>query len=199
MPIARITTNPTPATGNAPLAVAFSGSTSTVADSPGTYLWTFGDGASATGVNVSHTYTAPGNYTATLKVTDSNSDSSTANVVVKVNDPTPPATQDTVSVLFGGSVNYQNSGGGTGNIGVAHDAFGLVSVSGYLDVPSKVSGTARVTVNVNRLWILPIWTGTITVNDQAAGINQATPMLSGVNTSVTPRTARLDHELVQAR
>ncbi|MEZ5310388.1 MAG: PKD domain-containing protein [Microthrixaceae bacterium] len=48
IPVARVTTNPTPATGNAPLAVGFDGSTSTVGDGPGTYEWTFGDGTSAT-------------------------------------------------------------------------------------------------------------------------------------------------------
>ncbi len=35
-----------------------------------TYHWTFGDGTTATGVTVEHTYPAPGSYTITLAVTD---------------------------------------------------------------------------------------------------------------------------------
>ena len=33
-----------------------------------TYRWSFGDGTGATGKQVRHTYTRPGNYTATLTV-----------------------------------------------------------------------------------------------------------------------------------
>lgn len=41
-------------------------------DSIANYSWNFGDGSSGSGVNVSHVYTTPGNYTVTLTVTDSN-------------------------------------------------------------------------------------------------------------------------------
>ncbi len=46
---------------------------STSSDSDGTiasYAWTFGDGSTATGKTASHTYSAAGTYTITLKVTD---------------------------------------------------------------------------------------------------------------------------------
>ena len=61
------------ATGPAPLAVGFDGSGSTVTNGSITaYAWEFGDGATATGAEVTHSYTSAGLYTATLTVTASN-------------------------------------------------------------------------------------------------------------------------------
>ena len=58
-------------TGKAPLSINFSASESY--DPDGTivsYQWGFGDGASSSEANPSHTYAEPGTYTATLFVTD---------------------------------------------------------------------------------------------------------------------------------
>ncbi len=52
------------------LVVNFTGDESTAPDSLAIYHWNFGDGASAETADASHTYTAPGNYTATLTVSD---------------------------------------------------------------------------------------------------------------------------------
>jgi serine protease len=57
--------------GSYPLIVVFDASGST--DSDGTidqYSWQFGDGSSGSGVNITHTYTTEGTYTAQLTVTD---------------------------------------------------------------------------------------------------------------------------------
>jgi len=62
-----------PVTGPAPLTVNFDGSGSSDPDNdPLTWLWTFGDGQSATttGPLTSHTYSAAGSYTASLTVRD---------------------------------------------------------------------------------------------------------------------------------
>ncbi len=68
-PVARITV--TPASGPAPLAVAVSGAASTaVSGTIASYAWTFGDGATATGIEAAHTFAAPGEYVITLEVTD---------------------------------------------------------------------------------------------------------------------------------
>lgn len=68
-PAATITA--TPSSGTAPVAVSFSGTGSVDPDgSIVSHAWNFGDGVSATGVVVTHTYMAPGLYTATLIVTD---------------------------------------------------------------------------------------------------------------------------------
>ncbi len=47
-----------------------------------TYAWTFGDGSSGAGANVSHTYGAPGSYLATLTVSDGNGGVATTNVTI---------------------------------------------------------------------------------------------------------------------
>jgi len=60
-----------PYTGTSNVAVSFSSAGS--GDPDGTlagYTWDFGDGATSTQANPSHTYAAPGSYTVTLTVTD---------------------------------------------------------------------------------------------------------------------------------
>ena len=72
-PVAAI--DASPRSGAVPLAVSFDGSGSVDPD-PGdvlTYFWDFGDGGpvqETTSATVSHTYTAPGTFTATLRVRD---------------------------------------------------------------------------------------------------------------------------------
>ena len=83
-----------PLTGNFPLNVTFSGTSST--DSDGTiasYAWTFGDGGTASTSGPSHTYTTAGTFTAALTVTDDDGASDVAAVSVTVTDPTPPAAE----------------------------------------------------------------------------------------------------------
>ncbi len=57
--------------GVAPLGVSFDASESLDAQNNiASYSWDFGDGAAGSGIAPAHTYTAPGEYTATLSVTD---------------------------------------------------------------------------------------------------------------------------------
>jgi len=80
-PVARITVSPT--SGPAPLTVTVSGSASTDADGTITsYAWTFGDGATASGVSAEHTFASAGNYALTLSVTDDDGATRTATVSV---------------------------------------------------------------------------------------------------------------------
>lgn len=74
--------NVTPQSGPAPLNVTAdsSSSTGTIASR----LITFGDGASSTATTATHTYSAPGTYTATLKVTGTNGATSTTSKVITV-------------------------------------------------------------------------------------------------------------------
>jgi PKD repeat protein len=82
-PVAKATATPT--SGAAPLAVAFDASTSTDADGDVlSFAWVFGDATNGTGAKPSHTYTANGNYTALVTVTDGKGGSSTASVAITV-------------------------------------------------------------------------------------------------------------------
>ncbi|MGY0065310.1 PQQ-dependent sugar dehydrogenase [Streptomyces sp. QTS137] len=87
-PIAQAKANVT--SGKAPLTVSFSsaGSSDPDGDDFG-HSWAFGDGATSTAANPSHTYSADGQYTATLKVTDTTGESATASVQITVGNTAP--------------------------------------------------------------------------------------------------------------
>jgi len=78
--IAASTTN-----GEAPLPVDFTSTvTDTEDDVPVTYAWSFGDGATSTEANPSHTYTTPGKYVVSLRTTDSRGARTTKTLEVTV-------------------------------------------------------------------------------------------------------------------
>ncbi len=56
------------------------------------YTWAFGDGMSASGMNVSHAYTNAGTYAATLTVKDNLGATGTSNAIVTVTNAPPPVT-----------------------------------------------------------------------------------------------------------
>jgi cytochrome c len=83
-----VTASADPTAGVAPVAVNFSGTaTDPENDAPLTYAWNFGDGGTANTANATHTYTVPGNFVATLTVTDARGASSYVNVPVQVSAP----------------------------------------------------------------------------------------------------------------
>jgi PKD repeat protein len=96
-PIAVASANPT--SGVAPLTVAFDGTASSDADGDAlTYAWDLdGDGAfdDGTAATASFTYTQPGTYTATLRVTDPSGASGTASVAISAGNTAPDAVIDT--------------------------------------------------------------------------------------------------------
>jgi PKD repeat protein len=94
-PTASITA--TPSSGVAPLSCAFSASGSLDPEgTPLTYTWTFGDGATATGVSTNHVYASAGTYTARVTVRDSAGATASMSKTISVTtaivvDNTPPA------------------------------------------------------------------------------------------------------------
>jgi glucose/arabinose dehydrogenase/PKD repeat protein len=109
-PVAKATGTPT--SGNAPLTVQFSSAGTTDPDPGNTlsYQWTFGDGSTSTAANPAHTYTANGNYTAQLKVTDNTGKAAFANVQITVGNTAPVVTitvpPDGGMLNFGDRVSY---------------------------------------------------------------------------------------------
>ncbi len=78
----------TPLSGDAPLEVSLDGSGSSDPDGSVTaYEWDLGDGGSATGATVNHTFADPGAYTVTLTVTDDAGATATDTVTVIVDAP----------------------------------------------------------------------------------------------------------------
>jgi glucose/arabinose dehydrogenase/PKD repeat protein len=96
-PTAVATANPT--SGAAPLTVAFDGSASNDPDGDAlTYAWDLdGDGAfdDASAATASFTYTQPGTYTATLRVTDPSGATGTSSVTISASGTAPAAVIDT--------------------------------------------------------------------------------------------------------
>ncbi|WP_406248049.1 PQQ-dependent sugar dehydrogenase [Streptomyces anulatus] len=97
--------------GPTPLAVSFSSAGS--ADPEGgnlSYAWDFGDGATSTAANPSHTYTTAGTFNPTLTVTDPEGLTSSASLVVTAGNSAPTVTLNTPAdgslFSFGDSVPF---------------------------------------------------------------------------------------------
>ena len=82
-------------------AVTFTASTSGGA-SPYNYTWVFGDGSSATGNSIAHTYAKTGSYSVSLTVTDSNSTTASSSQQVTVGTSTGPLS--TIAFLYIGLI-----------------------------------------------------------------------------------------------
>lgn len=77
----------TSSSGYAPLTVRFTADKSYDPDGQiDSYTWNFGDGSSAEGPSVTHTFYQPANYQVSLKVTDNSGATDTTRRVIKVKD-----------------------------------------------------------------------------------------------------------------
>jgi len=87
-PVASIDASTT--SGKAPLTVSFDASGSTDDNGITEYLWDFGDGGSSSGLSVTHTYTAAGDYDAVLSVSDGELSDSAAVTITVLPENRPP-------------------------------------------------------------------------------------------------------------
>src|SRR3989338_1871739 len=78
-----VSVNSNVATGQVPLAVQFTSSVSG-GTAPYSYSWNYGDGTTGSGSSISHIYTTPGTFTATLTVTDSKGATKSSSQVIVV-------------------------------------------------------------------------------------------------------------------
>jgi len=117
------------------------------------YNWNFGDGATASGLTVSHAYSAVGTYFVRLTVTDNMGAASSDTTLVSVAAAPPPGQLVSVGTIGSTDVDYAQ--------GVATDPAGNVFVGGtyasrpYLAKRSPTGGT---------LWNLSFGPGIGTVN-----------------------------------
>ncbi len=80
-----------PTSARAGTELTFDGSASTQGDAAiSTYAWAFGDGGTANGARVTHTFAQPGTYHVRLTVTDTNNLADSATQVVQISLPDPP-------------------------------------------------------------------------------------------------------------
>lgn len=95
---------------------SFDASQSTASSPIVTWLWNFGDGATADGLNIPHTYANPGVYNVTLTVTDQNGQSNTANQLITIaaapqpNTPPVPVIGAPAQAEAGQTVTFNASG-----------------------------------------------------------------------------------------
>jgi PKD repeat protein len=178
----------TPSSGLAPLAVAFNSAAST--DLDGTIVsrvWDFGDGsATDTSTNPSHTY-APGNYVATLTITDNEGATATATVPIHANAaPVAVATADLTSGNAPLAVHFTGSG--------SSDDGSIASYSWNFGDGSPTSSSADPT----HTYAPGVWTATLTVTDNEGVARTATvtvdvndPPTASVTSNVTSGAAPL--------
>jgi PKD repeat protein len=137
-PVARFTANPT--LGKAPLEVSFDASESSDVDGNiVSYQWDFGDGLTASGKIIKHTFSTPGDFLVVLTVTDNDGYTGTAAEVIRLLEkPLPPvsaAVENFVNktFFFTDSLNKITWGANTQNDG-------LFTISHYR-IYRKIQGT----------------------------------------------------------
>lgn len=138
-----------PATTDVGKAVAFSGTTSPAGTPPVNYTWTFGDGTSGYGANVSHTYSTAGSYPVNVTAVDGLGGRSTTTISVAVN-PAPSAaiSPNLTSAAPGAAVLFSSAvSGGTGPFSYSWN-FGDGTMSNFAAPVHVFSGSGTYTVQV---------------------------------------------------
>jgi PKD repeat protein/C1A family cysteine protease len=167
-------------TGITPLSVTFDGSNSSDTDGQiKAFDWNFGDGHTGSGVNVAHSYTAAGNFTVKLTVTDDKRATGTSNVIIKATSANqPPVAVITTSaskgkiplaVTFSGA----NSSDADGTIVTCKWNFG----DGSTGTGSRVAHTYKKIGSYNAV---------LTVTDNKGAAGTASVLISATAANLSP-------------
>ena len=147
------TASASPTSGVAPLSVDFTGA-GIGGSPPYAYAWSFGDGSNGSGSTASHRYSAMGNYSATLSVTDATGTKATKSVAITVLASLPPLAVHVTASPSSGTAPFSatfaaKAISGTSpftaiwNFGDGSDGSGMLSSHNY-----TVAGSYQVTVTV---------------------------------------------------
>jgi len=153
-PTAVVTSPATNVTLNPGGGVAFSGSGSDPDGTIAAYAWTFPGGSPASSslaIPGNVTYSTPGSYTASLRVTDNGGLTSTAATrTIAVSDFSVSATPSSLSVAPGGSAAYTATvaagSGFTGNVAFSVTGLPAGTTAGFSPASITGSGTSALTV-----------------------------------------------------
>lgn len=158
------------------------------------YAWEFGDGATASGISVTHTFTQDGTYTVRLTTTDNDGLVDTATFTVTVNNVAPG-----VGTVANGSLNvgatYTVSGTFTDpgadnwtatviwGDGSAPEVVPLSGRSFTLTHIYTAAGSYPVSISIADDDIAAATNHTVTVNQPSAGLASALPLIDQLVTS----------------
>ena len=135
--------------GPAPLAVSFSSAGTYDPDGNITaYDWQFGDGASSTAANPTHSYSKPGTYEATLVAWDNGGLSASSGVTITVTEVPTTAKVFVADIVMKGSTSRKGNRNATAEV-LIRDTAGR-TISGAVVAGSwsgAVSGTSTTTTN----------------------------------------------------
>lgn len=172
----------TPATGDAPLEVAFDASASTDPDGSITsYVWSFGDGTTGSGAVATHTYANPGGFRATLVVADDDGAIASYDVNIDVRTPEVDEGDQAVVQITNQSTGVQllnASGPVIGDFRVNRDATGgVISVHGSGSLPDGTQVSANI-ASLRFFGKVIFNLGNLTVVDPVSGRSYPTVVLA---------------------
>ena len=197
----------TPTNGPAPLVVSFSSAGSS--DPEGatlTYSWAFGDGATSTAANPSHTYINAGTYSAQLSVSDGTNIASSAPMTIRAtilgsNQPpvvvasaTPTSGVAPLLVTFSGSGSYDPEGApltynwtfGDGTTSTTANPSHTYAAAGTFNATLQASDGTNITSSIPLRITVTNPAPTVLVTSPTNGASYAAPATINLAASVTP-------------
>lgn len=164
--------NPTPAYTHQAISYSAEGVSATNTDSALNYVWSFGDGSSASSANATHTYAAAGEYTVQLQVSEGNSAKAIVTQTLIVSDappnPAPSLSVSSSTVYPNRALSFFASAVNPGNLDMTYDwnfGDGQTATGSTIDHVFLAEGTYTVTVLAtdSNNHTLPMASTTITV------------------------------------